>query len=96
MVFVLGAAGFAMVPVFQTRVMDVAKEAPSLASSVNAAAFNVGIALSAWFGGLAIDGGLGLLAPVWIGVALGLAALAAAAASGKAERKTEVRERVAA
>ncbi|MDN3242587.1 MFS transporter [Glycomyces tritici] len=89
MVFVLGAAGFAMVPVFQTRVMEVAKEAPSLASSVNAAAFNVGIALSAWFGGLAIDGGLGLIAPVWIGVALGLAALAVAAASGSAERRRE-------
>jgi DHA1 family inner membrane transport protein len=87
MVFVLGAAGFAMVPVFQTRVMDVAKGAPSLASSVNAAAFNVGIALAAWFGGLAIDGGLGLIAPVWIGVALGLTALAVAAASGAAERR---------
>lgn len=87
MVFVLGAAGFAMVPVFQTRVMDVAKEAPSLASSVNAAAFNVGIALAAWFGGLAIDGGLGLIAPVWIGVALGIAALAVAIVSGAAERR---------
>ncbi|HET6707925.1 MFS transporter [Amycolatopsis sp.] len=85
MVFVLGATGFAMVPVFQTRVMDVAKEAPSLASSVNASAFNVGIALSAWLGGLAIDGGLGLVAPVWIGVALGVAALATAVASRAAE-----------
>jgi DHA1 family inner membrane transport protein len=91
MVFVLGAAGFAMVPVFQTRVMDVAKEAPALASSVNAAAFNVGIALSAWFGGLAIDAGFGLIAPVWIGVALGLTALVAAVASGAADRRTEVR-----
>jgi len=88
MVFLLGAASFAMVPVFQTRVMDAAKEAPSLASSVNAAAFNVGIALSAWLGGLAIDGGYGLLAPVWIGVALGVAALAAAAVSLAVERAT--------
>jgi DHA1 family inner membrane transport protein len=87
MVFVLGATGFAMVPVFQTRVMDVAKEAPSLASSVNVSAFNVGIALSAWLGGLAIDGGLGLVAPVWIGVALGVAALAAAVVSRAAERR---------
>ncbi|WP_307793183.1 MFS transporter [Amycolatopsis sp. MtRt-6] len=87
MVFVLGATGFAMVPVFQTRVMDVAREAPSLASSVNASAFNVGIALSAWLGGLAIDGGLGLVAPVWIGVVLGVAALATAVASRAAERR---------
>lgn len=88
MVFVLGAACFAMVPVFQTRVMDAARDAPSLASSTNAAAFNVGIAASAWLGGLAIDGGLGMTAPVWIGVALGVAALAVAAASGAVERRT--------
>ncbi len=87
MVFVLGATGFAMVPVFQTRVMDVAKEAPSLASSVNVSAFNVGIALAAWLGGLAIDRGLGLVAPVWIGVALGVAALGAAVVSRAAERR---------
>ncbi|HEX2143462.1 MAG TPA: MFS transporter, partial [Glycomyces sp.] len=85
MVFVLGAAGFAMVPVLQTRVLDAAKGAPSLASSTNAAAFNVGIALSAWLGGLAIDGGLGLTAPVWIGVGLGIAALAVAVVSGHVE-----------
>ncbi|KZB88438.1 MFS transporter [Amycolatopsis regifaucium] len=93
MVFVLGVASFAMVPVFQTRVMDVAKDAPSLASSVNAAAFNVGIALSAWFGGMAIDGGLGLIAPVWIGVALGVAALGVALASGVVERRHRHRGR---
>lgn len=87
MVFVLGAASFAMVPVFQTRVMDAAKDAPSLASSTNASAFNVGIALSAWLGGMAIDGGLGLIAPVWIGAALGVAALGVAVVSGAVERR---------
>nr|WP_235783628.1 MFS transporter [Amycolatopsis orientalis] len=87
MVFVLGAAGFAMVPVFQTRMMDAAKDAPSLASSSNASAFNVGIALSAWLGGMAIDGGFGLIAPVWIGVALGVAALGVALVSGAIERR---------
>ncbi|SDD74842.1 MFS transporter [Glycomyces harbinensis] len=88
MVFVLGAASFAMVPVFQTRIMDAAKEAPLLASSTNASAFNVGIALSAWLGGVAIDGGHGLVAPVWIGVALGAAALAVAAVSTVIERRS--------
>lgn len=86
MVFVLGAAGFAMVPVLQTRVLDAAEGAPSLASSVNAAAFNVGIALSAWFGGLAIDAHWGLTAPIWIGVAMGAAALAVTAAGSAASR----------
>ncbi|WP_410639159.1 MFS transporter [Amycolatopsis sp. lyj-346] len=88
MVFVLGAASFAMVPVFQTRVMDAAKDAPSLASSANASAFNVGIALSAWLGGMAIGDGYGLIAPVWIGVALGVTALGAALVSGAVERRT--------
>ncbi|PRY55000.1 MFS transporter [Glycomyces artemisiae] len=83
MVFVLGAAGFAMVPVLQTRVLDAAAGAPSLASSVNAAAFNVGIALSAWFGGLAIDAHWGLTAPIWIGVAMGAAALAVTVAASR-------------
>lgn len=83
MVFVLGAAGFAMVPVLQTRVMDAARGAPSLASSSNASAFNVGIALSSWLGGLAIDGGLGLIAPVWIGAGLGVTALGVAVISGR-------------
>lgn len=88
MVFVLGAASFAMVPVFQTRIMNQAEEAPLLASSTNASAFNVGIALSAWLGGLAIDGGHGLVAPVWIGVALGVAALAGAVVSTALERRS--------
>ncbi|MFB9661866.1 MFS transporter [Glycomyces mayteni] len=83
MVFVIGAAGFAMVPVLQTRVLDAAEGAPSLASSVNASAFNVGIALSAWFGGLAIDADWGLTAPIWIGVAMGLAALAVTAVASR-------------
>ncbi len=82
MVFGLGAAGFAIVPMLQTWVMDVARGAPSLASSVNASAFNVGIALSSWLGGLAIDHGFGLIAPVWIGVAMGIAALVVAVVSG--------------
>jgi DHA1 family inner membrane transport protein len=87
MVFVLGATSFAMVPVLQTRMMEVAKSAPSLASSANASAFNVGIALSAWFGGLAISGGLGLTAPIWIGVALGAVALGVAIVAGAVERR---------
>jgi DHA1 family inner membrane transport protein len=78
MVFVLGATGFAMVPVLQTLVMEAATGAPLLASSANASAFNVGIAVSAWLGGLVIDHDLGLLAPVWIGVAFGVAALGVA------------------
>jgi DHA1 family inner membrane transport protein len=87
MVFVLGAASFAMVPVFQTRIMNQAEEAPLLASSTNASAFNVGIAVSAWLGGLAIDGGHGLVAPVWIGVAMGAAALGTTAVAGLLERR---------
>jgi DHA1 family inner membrane transport protein len=50
--------------------MDVAHESQSLAAALNHSSLNVGNALGAAFGGVAIAAGLGYLAPVWIGVAL--------------------------
>lgn len=59
----LGAAGFATVPPLQMRVLEKAQGAgQSLASSFNIAAFNLGNALGAWFGGLVISQGPGLAA----------------------------------
>ncbi|WP_421992711.1 MFS transporter [Qipengyuania sp.] len=56
-----GAAAFATVPPLQSWVMSNARGAgESLASSVNIAAFNLGNALGAWLGGMAIDYGPGL------------------------------------
>ncbi|WP_050478421.1 MFS transporter [Herbaspirillum rhizosphaerae] len=58
--FVWGAFSFAVVPAAQIRVLDKAKDAPNLASTLNQGAFNVGNATGAWLGGLAISAGLPL------------------------------------
>ncbi|MGH8876636.1 MAG: MFS transporter [Stackebrandtia sp.] len=86
-VLVLGAFGFTVVPAFQIRVLDKASGAPALASAANISGFNVGIATSAWLGGLAIDNGLGFTAPSWIGAVFAAAALAVALLSGALDRR---------
>lgn len=71
-VFLVGAAASALSPTIQARLMDVAHESQSLAAALNHSSLNVGNALGAALGGLAIAGGLGYLAPVWIGVGLSM------------------------
>ncbi len=61
-IFLWGVAGFATVPPLQTRVLDSAREAPNLASTLNVGAFNLGNAGGAFVGGQAIAWGLGLTA----------------------------------
>jgi DHA1 family inner membrane transport protein len=57
-VFVLwGAAAFATVPPLQVRIVDQAKDAPNLASTLNIGAFNIGNAGGAWLGGVVIAHG---------------------------------------
>ncbi|MHA4852123.1 MFS transporter [Rhodococcus sp. MSC1_016] len=74
--FLMGAFGFATVPGLQMRIMNYAKEAPTMASGANIAAFNVGNALGAWLGGMTIAAGLGFISPIWMGAALTVGALA--------------------
>ena len=70
-VAVLGVVAFATVAPMQMRVLQEAgEEGASLASSLNIAAFNLGNALGAWAGGLAIATGLGLLSVAWVAAAL--------------------------
>lgn len=72
---VMGAFGFGTVPGLQSRVMQYAGGAPTLASGANIGAFNIGNALGAWAGGLGISAGLGYTSPIWIGAAITAAAL---------------------
>ncbi|WP_026565653.1 MFS transporter [Bacillus sp. UNC41MFS5] len=68
MVFIFGIAAFGTVPGLQLHMLNTAKEAPTLASTLNIAAFNLGNALGAFIGGLVIDlriGG-GLPAVPWV------------------------------
>lgn len=68
--FLLGTAGFTLGPALQTRLMDVAGDAQTLAAALNHAAFNLANALGAWLGGLVLLLGWGWTAPSWVGVAL--------------------------
>ncbi|SEJ23397.1 MFS transporter [Paraburkholderia diazotrophica] len=75
-VFVWGIAAFATVPPLQMRVVEKAKAAPNLASTLNIGAFNVGNAGGAWLGGLAIGHGYGLDALPYVAAVVALVALA--------------------
>ena len=69
-VLLVGTAAAALSPAIQTRLMDVAGDAQTMAAAVNHSALNLGNALGAFLGGAAIAAGLGYLAPTWIGLAL--------------------------
>ena len=74
LVFLMGLFGFASVPGMITRVTDFAQGAP-LAASANVSASNLGNALGAWLGGLAISAGRGYNSPLYVGSAIVLTAL---------------------
>jgi DHA1 family inner membrane transport protein len=73
-VFAIGLGG-AFGSVLQTRLMDVAGNAQSLAAALNHAAFNVANALGPWLGGLAIAAGFGFASTGLVGCALALGGL---------------------
>ncbi|PZU32622.1 MAG: MFS transporter [Microbacterium sp.] len=85
--FLMGGFGFGTVPGLQSRIMNYAGTAPTLASGANIGAFNVGNAIGAWAGGVGIAAGLGYTSPIWIGASITAAALVVmiiAAATGRA------------
>ncbi len=73
-VFLIGVGG-ALATVLQTRLMDVAGDAQSLAAALNHSAFNVANALGPLLGGMAIAAGFGFTATGYVGCALALAGL---------------------
>ncbi|WP_157002474.1 MFS transporter [Agromyces laixinhei] len=72
-VMLVGGASSALSPTIQARLMDVARDSQSIAAALNHSALNIGNSLGALLGGLAIAGGLGYIAPVWIGLMLTVA-----------------------
>ncbi|MFB8002312.1 MFS transporter [Nocardia sp. NPDC056000] len=68
--FFIGASGAALGPGLQTRLMDVAHDAQTLAAALNHAALNIANAAGAWLGGLVIAAGLGYTAPAVVGAGL--------------------------
>ncbi|MFJ3319412.1 MULTISPECIES: MFS transporter [unclassified Curtobacterium] len=87
----MGAFGFATVPALQTRVMQYADHAPTLASGANIAAFNLGNALGAWIGGLTIAAGLGYTSPIWAGAGITAAAVVLTSVAAGAARRARSR-----
>jgi DHA1 family inner membrane transport protein len=79
--FVWGVLAFALVPLLQLRIVDEAAAAPNLASTLNQGAFNLGNALGAAIGSVAITAGVAYGDLPWIGSGIALLALATAIAS---------------
>jgi predicted MFS family arabinose efflux permease len=85
-----GAFAFGNVPGLQVYVVQQAERhaprAVDVASGLNIAAFNVGIALGAWGGGLIVSH-LGLMATPWIGAIVVLGALGLTSLAGRLDRR---------
>ncbi|MXR36139.1 MFS transporter [Craterilacuibacter sinensis] len=88
-----GAVAFGNVAGLQVYVVQQAeREAPQaidVASGLNIAAFNVGIALGAWIGGIIVST-LGLLATPWIGALIVLASLGLTTLAGHLDKKAGI------
>lgn len=74
-VFMIGSGG-GLGAMLQTRLMDVADDAQTLAAALNHSAFNTANALGPWLGGLAIAAGFGWTSTGWVGAGLALGGLA--------------------
>ncbi len=87
----LGFLSFANVPGLQLYVVQLAKEhrpgAVDVASALNIAAFNLGIAIGAWLGGLVVESPLGLVVTPWVGAILVAVALLLTIWSGALDRR---------
>jgi multidrug resistance protein len=87
----LGFLSFANVPGLQLYVVELARrhrpDGVDVASALNIAAFNLGIAAGAWIGGLTVASHLGLAATPWIGGLMVLGALALTLTSAWLDRR---------
>ncbi|WP_040767518.1 MFS transporter [Tsukamurella sp. 1534] len=86
--FLIGLTASALVPALQTRLMDVAGEAQTLAATLNHSALNIANALGAFLGGAVIAAGAGYTAPALVGSGLAVAGLAVFGAGVFVARRT--------
>ncbi|OWQ82991.1 MFS transporter [Roseateles terrae] len=92
-VFMIGCGG-GLGAVLQTRLMDVAGDAQTLAAALNHSAFNAANALGPWLGGMAIAAGYGWTSTGWVGLALAIGGLLVWALSLADDRRTVARRAV--
>ncbi len=88
--FCIGASGSAVAPALQTRLMDVAHDAQTLAAALNHSALNIGNATGAWVGGLVIAAGLGYTAPAAAGAVLAAAGILVLSVSAALQKRSAV------
>ncbi|MGB6040833.1 MAG: MFS transporter [Gordonia sp. (in: high G+C Gram-positive bacteria)] len=91
--FFVGMSGSTAIPGLQTRLMDVARDAQTIAAALNHSALNVANAIGAWVGGTVIAQGFGYRAPSLVGALLaicGLVVLGAAVISARRSGCTPV------
>ena len=86
-VFLLGLVPTILVPMLQTRLMDVAHEGQSLAAALNHSTLNMANALGAWLGSIVLEAGYGYEWPSRVGVLLAVAGLGIAAISVLVDRR---------
>ena len=88
LVFLLGLLPSILVPLLQTRLMDVAHEGQSLAAALNHSTLNTANALGAWIGSVVLAAGWGYGAPSLVGAVLAVlgvgVAVVAAVLEGRA------------
>lgn len=89
-VFVFGVVGYAAIPGLASRILQKAGDAPTLASTANASAFNVGNAGGAFIGGAVIGGGLGLVAVNWAGAIVAISGVAVTVLAVFLERRANL------
>ncbi|MBB2891025.1 MFS transporter [Flexivirga oryzae] len=89
-VFLLGMLPSVLVPLLQTRLMDVAREGQSLAAALNHSTLNIANALGAWLGSVVLSHGLGYEWPSRIGALLAVGGIGIAAASAVLARREAV------
>jgi DHA1 family inner membrane transport protein len=87
MVFLLGLLPSVLVPLLQTRLMDVAHEGQSLAAALNHSTLNTANALGAWLGSVVLAAGFGYGAPSLVGAVLAVLGVGIAATSLVLERR---------
>lgn len=84
----LGLLPSILVPLLQTRLMDVARDGQALAAALNHSTLNMANALGAWLGSVVLAAGYGYEWPSRVGVLLAVAGIAVALVSVLVGRRT--------
>ncbi|WP_410055415.1 MFS transporter [Phycicoccus sp. M110.8] len=87
-VFLLGLLPSVLVPMLQTRLMDVAHEGQALAAALNHSTLNIANALGAWLGSIVLAAGLGYEWPSRVGAILAVLGVGIALWSLALDRRT--------